>query len=296
MNRVPGPSGRESDQMSGTLSVVATPIGNLEDITLRALRILREAGVIAAEDTRRTAGLLAHYAIATPTLSFHEHNARARIPQLVGRLKAGEHVALVTDAGTPGVSDPGVELVRACLDEGITVDPIPGATAPVTAAIASGFPLDPLTFYGFPPHRASDRADWLLELAAVPHTVTFVEAPHRIQTTLTELGQFTGVRPICLGRELTKTHQEFLRGTALELAARLDTPRGEFTVVLGPSDIQNQVNDLDVPDEALVAEFGILTKQSGFRRRDAIAAVAKKFGRSTRDVYAAVERAKATSE
>jgi 16S rRNA (cytidine1402-2'-O)-methyltransferase len=282
--------------MSGTLSVVATPIGNLEDITVRALRVLREATIIAAEDTRRTAGLLAHYAIATPTLSFHEHNARTRIPQLIGRLQAGEHVALVTDAGTPGVSDPGVEMVRACIEAGIAVDPIPGATAPVTAAIASGFPLNPLTLHGFPPPRASDRGSWLLELAAVPHTVTFFEAPHRVKATLEELGRYTGVRPICVGRELTKAHQEFLRGAASEVARSLNEPRGEFTVVLGPADITHETSALDVSDETLVAEFGTLTKSSGFRRRDAIAAVAKKFGRSTRDVYAAVERAKTTPE
>ena len=135
--------------MPGTLFVVATPIGNLEDITLRALRVLREADVIAAEDTRRTANLLAHYSIATPTLSFHEHNVRTRIPQLLTRLGTGAGVALVTDAGTPGISDPGCELVQACWKNGITIDPVPGASAPITAAVASGFPLDSLTVFGF---------------------------------------------------------------------------------------------------------------------------------------------------
>jgi 16S rRNA (cytidine1402-2'-O)-methyltransferase len=282
--------------MSGTLSVVATPIGNLEDITLRALRVLREATVIAAEDTRRTAGLLAHHGIPTPTVSFHEHNARTRLPQLLARLQAGEHVALVTDAGTPGVSDPGVELVEACIRAGILVDPIPGPTAPLTAAIASGFPLNPLTMYGFPPHRASDRSKWMRDLGALPHTVTFFEAPHRIQQTMGELSDVVGSRPICVGRELTKAHQEFLRGTAAELSARLGEPRGEFTVVLGPADTSSQANDLEVSDDMLAAEFGTLTNSAGFRRRDAIAAVARRFGRSTRDVYAAVERAKGASD
>jgi 16S rRNA (cytidine1402-2'-O)-methyltransferase len=156
--------------------------------------------------------------------------------------------------------------------------------------------LNPLTLYGFPPHRASDRIDWLRELAVLSHTVTFFEAPHRIQATLEELTQIIGTRPICLGRELTKSHQEFLRGTAAELVARLHEPRGEFTIVLGPVATRSDINKLEVSDDAMVAEFGILTNSSGFRRRDAIAEVAKKFGRSTRDVYAAIERAKVTAE
>src|SRR5688572_10516174 len=149
-----------SRPMSGTLFVVATPIGNLEDITLRALRVLREADLIAAEDTRRTAKLLAHYAIATPSVSFHEHNARSRVSQLLGRLEANANVALVTDAGMPGVSDPGVELVRAALEKGIAVDVIPGASAPLTAAVASGFPLEPFTILGFPPAKGKARTAW----------------------------------------------------------------------------------------------------------------------------------------
>ncbi len=143
--------------MSGTLFVVATPIGNLEDITFRAVRVLREADVIAAEDTRRTAKLLGHYGVSTPAVSFHQHNTRSRLPQLIKRLERGEHVALVTDAGTPGISDPGIELVDACLKHGIQVDPVPGPSAALTAATASGFPLEPLTILGFAPVRAKAR-------------------------------------------------------------------------------------------------------------------------------------------
>ncbi len=146
--------------MSGTLFVVATPIGNLEDITLRALRVLREADVIAAEDTRRTAKLLAHYSIATSALSFHAHNTRSRLPQLLARLERGEAVALVSDAGTPGISDPGIELIQACWGKGIPVDPVPGASAPLAAAVASGFPLEPLTIFGFVPARSKARIEW----------------------------------------------------------------------------------------------------------------------------------------
>ncbi len=145
--------------MAGTLFVVATPIGNLEDITMRALRVLREANLVAAEDTRRTSKLLNHYGIRTPTLSFHVHNSRTRLPQLLDRLNQGENIALVTDAGTPGISDPGVELVAACRQRGIGVDPIPGPSAALLAAVGSGFPLNSITFLGFPPLKSKARKE-----------------------------------------------------------------------------------------------------------------------------------------
>ena len=277
--------------MAGTLFVVATPIGNLEDITLRALRVLREAHVVAAEDTRRTARLLAHHAIPTPTLSFHEHNTRSRMPHILARLEAGESIALVTDAGTPGISDPGVELVRACIDRGIPVDPIPGASAPLTAAIASGFPLDPLTIFGFAPARAKDRKAWLREAANVPHTFTFFEAPHRIEGTLREMGEIFGERPIMVGRELTKLHQELISGSSESIVGRMPAVRGEFTIVVGPAVIAASPHGRATDDEIMV-EFGRTTDLPGATRRSAISAVAKKYGRSSRDVYAMIERAK----
>src|SRR5262245_33820577 len=186
--------------MPGTLFVVATPIGNLEDITLRALRVLRETDLIAAEDTRRTARLLARHAISTPTVSFHEHNTRTALPKLISHLKTEKSVALVTDADTPGISDPGVELVRACLDGGIRVEPIPGVSAALTAAVASGFPLIPLTIAGFPPHRSKARNEWLEALSHIESTVTFFEAPHRIEATLRAAAGIWGDRPIVVGR------------------------------------------------------------------------------------------------
>ena len=276
----------------GTLFVVSTPIGNLEDITLRALRVLREVDVIAAEDTRRTARLLAHHAIPTSTVSFHRHNSRSRIPQLLSRLQAGQHVALVTDAGTPGVSDPGVELVRACIAAAIPIDPIPGASAPITAATVSGFPLEPLTILGFPPAKAKDRGAWLLSAAALSGTLCFFEAPHRITRTLTEAAQYFGNRPIVVGRELTKVHQEFLRGTAQEVAGLLTAPRGEFTVIVGPGEIASKIVVSAVSDEQLAAEFGQDTETAGLRRREAVARLARRYGRPVREVYAAIERAK----
>jgi 16S rRNA (cytidine1402-2'-O)-methyltransferase len=278
--------------MSGTLFVVATPIGNLEDITLRALRVLREADVVAAEDTRRTARLLQRHGIQTPTLSFHAHNARARTPGLVTRLKSGERVALVTDAGTPGVSDPGVELVRACIGEGIAVDPVPGPSAVLTAAVGSGFPLVPLTFAGFSPNRAKDRIGWLEDLADTAHTVVFYEAPHRILQALGDIARVLGDRQIVVAREMTKVHQEFLRGTATEVSARLTSTRGEFTVVIGPADKSQDTDHVEASDEEIVGEFGRITNSGGFSRRQAVVAVARKYGRPVRDVYAVVERRK----
>ena len=278
----------------GTLFVVATPIGNLEDISLRALRVLREADVIAAEDTRRTRKLLARHAIATPTLSFHAHNSRGRTPQLLARLATGASVALVTDAGTPGVSDPGVEMVRAAVEAGIPVDPVPGASAPLAALVGSGFPMERVTLLGFPPVRSKDRYNWLNDLSSRHETVVFFEAPHRIRRTLLQAGDVLGHRPVSVARELTKVHQEFLRGTCDEVAARLSEPRGEFTVVVAPAS-ESVRQPAERPDDAMLAgEFYRLTKDGATgSRRAALAAVAHTFGCSSRAVYAAVERAKA---
>jgi 16S rRNA (cytidine1402-2'-O)-methyltransferase len=277
--------------MPGTLFVVATPIGNLEDITLRALRVLREADVIAAEDTRRTAKLLAHHGIPTPTLSFHAHNTRSRLPQIIARLESGHNVALVTDAGTPGVSDPGVELVSAAVEHGIPVDPIPGPSAPLVASIASGFPLEPLTVLGFAPSRAKDRSSWLRKAAEIKNTFTFFEAPHRIRQTLAEAEPLFGNRPITIGRELTKRHQEFIRGDIRSIIGRMPEPRGEFTVVVGPA-AEPDLSRAEVTDDAVLDEFWRLTESAPGSRRLHIAAVARKYGRGTRDVYALVEKAK----
>jgi 16S rRNA (cytidine1402-2'-O)-methyltransferase len=277
--------------MPGTLFVVATPIGNLEDITLRALRVLREADVIAAEDTRRTSKLLSHHAISTPTLSFHEHNTRSRMPQLLARLQRGHTVALVTDAGTPGISDPGVELVQACIDAGIAVDAVPGPSAPLVAALGSGFPLDPLTVFGFAPSRAKDRSSFLATIAEISHTVTFFETPHRIRQTLTEAVPYLGDRPIVVARELTKLHQEFIRGTAASVIGQLPDPRGEFTIVLGPAQ-PSLSHSPAASDDDVVAEFWRSTENGVFTRRAAVSALARKYGRSSREVYGLIERSK----
>ena len=277
---------------AGTLFVVATPIGNLEDLTLRALGVVRLAHLIAAEDTRRTARLLAHHGIPTPTTSFHQHNAHQRTPKLLERLAGGESIALVTDAGTPGISDPGVELVAACRRADIPVDPVPGVSAPLAAAIASGFPMIPLTILGFPPHRSTDRKAWFEALSATGHTTTFFEAPHKIRRTLAEASTYLVERPIVVARELTKIHQQFLAGDASTLETLLSDPKGEFTIVVGPNANVSSVNVLEMSDADVAREFGRIADNEALTRRQAIAEVAGRLGRSPRDVYAAVERAK----
>jgi 16S rRNA (cytidine1402-2'-O)-methyltransferase len=277
--------------MAGTLFLVATPIGNLEDITLRALRVLREVDLIAAEDTRRTARLLAHYGLTTPMLSFHEHNAHGRTPQLVARLAAGESVAVVTDAGTPGVSDPGVELVHACVEAAIKVDPIPGANAPLTAVVASGFPVLPLTICGFPPSRSKARQEWMAGMSRLESTITFFEAPHRLAQSLADAADYFGERQIMVARELTKLHQEFIRGTAAELARDITEGRGEITVVVEPPPPQ-RVERVDLSDEDLVTRIGLMTDSGSMSRGQLAAKAAKELGLTRREVYAALERAK----
>ena len=282
--------------MSGTLYVVATPIGNLEDITLRALRVLREVAVIAAEDTRRTARLLQHHGIPTPTISFHQHNARSRTAQLVARLEAGHGVAVVTDAGTPGVSDPGLELVAKAIEHGIQVEPIPGPSAPLAALVASGFPMMPFTMFGFAPSRAKDRIRWLQNIVGTPHTFSFFEAPHRIRRTLIEGAILFGIRPIVAARELTKMHQEFLRGTATELTERISEPRGEYTIVVGPEVNSLQDNRIAVHDDVVADDFWRLTESGEYSRRDVVKEIARRSGRSSKDIYSAIERAKKSPE
>ena len=278
--------------MSGTLFVVATPIGNLEDITARALRVLREVDVIAAEDTRRTAGLLAHFGIDTPTTSLHEHNEGRKSVHLVRRLQQGENVALVSDAGTPLVSDPGGHLVRAAVAAGIAVDPIPGPSAALATLSVSGFPADSFTFLGFPPTRPSDRKQWIARLAASTGSVVFYEAPHRIRETLGSILAAVGDRPVVLARELTKAHQELVRGPISVVAEGLASPKGEFTVVIFLGD-SPQIGRAEAPSDAdLLTEFGQLTQTAGLRRRQAISALARRHAQAPNDVYEAIERAK----
>ena len=210
--------------MPGTLALVATPIGNLEDITLRALRVLREASLIAAEDTRRTARLLTHYGITTRTTSLHEHNERQRVPQLVARLLAGEHIAVVSDAGSPSISDPGFLMVRAALAAGIRVDVVPGASALIAAVAGSGLPADVVSFVGFAPARSGERKRWLAGLRQFPGSVVFFEAPGRLRATLEEARAALGDRPVAVAHELTKLHESWHRGSLSQVLSDQSLP------------------------------------------------------------------------
>ncbi len=261
--------------MSGTLFVVATPIGNLEDITVRALRILREVSVIAAEDTRHTARLLARHAISTPTTSLHEHNEAGKSPALVARLGRGESVALVSDAGTPTISDPGGRLIRDAIAAGMRVEPIPGPSAVLAAIAVAGAPTDMFSFHGFPPIRGKDRNMWFERLRQVGGTVVFFEAPHRIRRTLESLLDRVGDCQVVIARELTKIHEELVRGPISEVLSRVPAPRGEFTVVaeigrFTDTVVRNAVDDRN-------------------SKRATIAALAKSYGVSTNQVYQALE-------
>ena len=224
------PSGRP-----GTLFLVATPIGNLEDITARALRVLREADLVAAEDTRHTRHLLQHFGIPAQVVSLHEHNERARAASLVERVQAGQDVALVTDAGSPGIADPGYPVVRAAVAAGVRVESVPGPSAVIAALQVSGLPTDAFLFAGFLPPKGAARRRRLEELSAQRETVVVFESPHRIEACLEDLEAVWGERPLALVRELTKLHEQVLRGTASEVRAalRAEWKRGEMVLVLG---------------------------------------------------------------
>lgn len=215
----------------GTLFLVATPIGNLEDITLRALRVLREATLIAAEDTRVTRKLLAHYEIDTPLVSYHEHNKLARLDRILAALEAGD-VALVSDAGTPGLNDPGYELVRAAIARGVTVTPVPGPSAPVAALVVSGLPTDSFVYLGYVPRQKQKRRAFWEQLAPEPRTLIALEVPHRLRDSLEDARQALGDRQVAVTRELTKLHEEIFRGALSEALAHFTAPRGEVTLVI----------------------------------------------------------------
>ncbi len=281
--------------MSGILYVVATPIGNLEDVTLRALRILREVALIAAEDTRRTSRLLQHYSISTPTTSLHEHNERRKTEHLIARLTAGESIALVSDAGTPLVSDPGAYLVSQAHAAGVRVEPVPGPSAAMAALSAAGFGEGPVHFVGFPPPKGSARVEWFATIRSLTGTLVLYEAPHRIRDTLSDLLSVFGDRPTLLGRELTKAHENLVVRPITEHQAVLPEPRGEFTLVLDLPSHQPQVEPLP-SDMELALELGRITENERVTRRAALRTLAEKYGAPVREVYARVERAKASGD
>lgn len=237
----------------GTLFLVATPIGNLEDITIRAIRVLGEVRLIAAEDTRHTHKLLAHYHISTPTISYHEHNKISRLDEILKKLEDGD-VALVSDAGTPALNDPGYELVRAALQAGHNISPIPGPSAPLAALVSSGLPTDRFLYLGYLPRRSAERRKSLLDIAEFQYTLIFLETPHRLVQSLSDLLETLGDRPVCLARELTKLHEEIWRGSLSEALGyfQMQPPRGEFTLVIGGKPVEEKhYSEMDIQQAIL---------------------------------------------
>lgn len=266
--------------MAGILYIVATPIGNLEDLTFRALRILKEADLIAAEDTRHSRKLLDHYGIKTPLTSYYEHNEKSKAPKLVERMQSGERVALISDAGTPLLSDPGYRLVREAIHAGIPVSPIPGPSALLAALSASGLALEAFAFEGFLPAKKRERREKLQSLSTEARTLVFYEAPHRLKESLEDIVAIFGNREMVLAREISKVHEEFLRGLGCDLIAQIAgrDVRGELTLV-----IAGATAGVAAP-EAIMAEIRML-KDGGMRVKEIAALLGEKHSLAKREVY-----------
>ncbi len=267
---------------SGTLYIVATPIGNLEDMTLRAIRVLKEADLIAAEDTRHTRHLLDRYQIDTQLTSYHDHNKEEKAPVLVARLLEGKSVALVSDAGTPGISDPGYFLISLAIDQKIPVVPIPGATAAIAALSISGMPTDRFIFEGFLPAKHKARLKRLQDLAQEERTLIFYEAPHKNINTIEDLLSVLGDRHAVITRELTKIHEETVRGALSELLKRLNEGpiKGEFTVIVHGASAEPLKQDIDTGEY-----LKNLMLHRGLSKKEAIAAAAEELGLPKKEVY-----------
>ena len=275
--------------VTGMLYLCATPIGNLGDITYRAVEMLRTADVIAAEDTRHTRGLLAHYDIHTPITSYHEHNKEEKGAELIARMRAGETVVCVSDAGLPGIADPGGDLARRAIAEGIPVTPLPGANAALSALICAGLPLDGFTFVGFLPRKEKKRRELLARVAAYPETLIFYEAPHRLRDTLAALVDALGAqRRACAARELTKKFEELRRMTLGDLLAhyREHEPRGEFVLIVAGAD-ESAVAADDVEEMSLTERYAAHIAK-GLDKKEAMRRTAQELGISRRDVYQAL--------
>jgi 16S rRNA (cytidine1402-2'-O)-methyltransferase len=277
----------------GTLYVVGTPIGNLEDITLRALRVLKEADLIACEDTRQTQKLLQHHGISTRTISYHEHNEAERAGELVAKLKAGASVALVSDAGMPGISDPGYRAIARAIEQGVSVVPIPGAAAFLCALAASGLPTDAFQFGGFLPAKSGQRRRALEAMRGADHTVVFYEAPHRIVEALEDVVEVLGTRrSVVVAREVTKLHEEFLRGTAGEILDQLRRRvgvKGEITLLIAKADAEQ----VETQSKGGVRErMQQLLRDEKLEEKDALKKLAKEMGVSKSEVYRLWQRSR----
>lgn len=281
---------RESEPNGrGCLYLVATPIGNLEDISLRALRTLKEADLIACEDTRQTLKLLSHFEIRKPLESYHEHNEMTRAPELIVRMEAGARVALVSDAGTPVISDPGHRLVSLCLRHKIPVIPIPGPSAIVAALAACGLPTEEFTFLGFLPARPGERRRRLQQAASEPRSLVLYEAPHRVHATLRDALDILGDRHAAVARELTKVHEEFLRGRIAELIRAFEEkePHGEITLVIAPPEqtALPRAAPSGVNARSLAERVAEITAAQNVDRKAALKQAAREFGLARREAY-----------
>jgi len=272
--------GTQGSVAAGTLYVVATPIGNLEDITYRAVRVLSEVDLVAAEDTRHSRKLFARFGIETPLVSYHDHNEQQRHTELIGRLQAGDSLALISDAGTPCIADPGYRLIAACRAEGLPVVPVPGASALLAALSAAGVATDRFAFEGYLPQRAKACADLLKRLAGEERTLVFYEAPHRLLATLQMLRDLLGDdRPLVVARELTKLHEEFFHGTAAQAAEHFAQKpvKGEIVLILPPGE--------DGPRLPVRDALARLLADGELSRREAVKIVAGEYGLSSSEIY-----------
>ncbi|HZD95235.1 MAG TPA: 16S rRNA (cytidine(1402)-2'-O)-methyltransferase, partial [Candidatus Sulfotelmatobacter sp.] len=272
----------------GTLYVVATPIGNLEDITYRAVRVLRETDLIACEDTRHTARLLQHYNIDKPTVSYHEHNEAARAEELLSKLEQGLSIAQVSDAGMPGISDPGYRVIRLAIDRSVRVVPVPGPSALIAALAASGLPTGSFQFLGFLPARSGERRTLLESLQAAQLTTVVYEAPHRIAETMKDIVEVLGgERPVVLARELTKVHEEFIRGNAAEVLAGLQGRelKGEMTLLIGKGE-----KGAERPRKDITSRLEEIMREQQLDENAALKALAKEQGISKSEAYRELQR------
>lgn len=271
--------------MAGKLYLVATPIGNLEDMTLRALRVLKEVDIIAAEDTRHTLGLLNHFEISKPLISYYKQIEATRSAELVEKLKQGKDIALVSDAGTPGISDPGEQIVKIAIEEGIEVVPIPGACAMINGLIASGLSTKEFEFIGFLSTARKEKIEKLEEIKYDTRTLIFYEAPHKLKATLSAMLEILGDRKVVLARELTKIHEEFLRGNLSEILANLEEIKGEFVIILkGSSQSKKEIELEHFNQMSLDEQYDFYEKQ-GLSKKEIIKKIAKDRGVNKNEIY-----------
>lgn len=272
------------NQKKGNLYIIATPIGNLEDITLRAIRILKEVDLIAAEDTRHTLKLLNHLEISKPLISYHRHNEEIRTEELIKELKTGKNIGLVSDAGTPGICDPGEEIIKKCIEESIKVVPIPGACAMINALITSGISTKEFIFLGFLPLNKKSRKEKLEEIKNANKTIILYEAPHKLKNTLNDLSDILQSREVVLARELTKIHEEYIRGTVKELMEKTDNLKGEMILIIEKNNKDNE-EELNSLNNLTLEEHYNFYEKNGLNKKEIIKKIAKDRNVSKNEIY-----------